>query len=104
MLQKCFEEYTFLPIRIFQRHKALSECCEVIENLSHASRSSTSVNDDNIEKVKDTVLENRHVGIREIAEDFNISYGSTQHILVSVSGMKRDNARLLLKDLNVDVK
>ena len=44
-----------------------------------ASRLSPSVNDDNIEKVKEIVLENRCVGIREIAEDLNISYGTPQY-------------------------
>ena len=66
--------------------------------MSHASRPSTSVNDDNIEKVKIIVLENRRVGIREVAEALNISYGSTQHILVHVLGMKRVAARLVRKD------
>ncbi len=40
------------------------------------------------------------IGITEISEDLNISYGSTQHILVKVLGMKRVNARLVPKDLN----
>ena len=53
------------------------------------SRPSTSVNDDNIEKVKKIEVENRRVGIREVAEALNISYGSTQHIVIHVLGMKR---------------
>ena len=69
MLQKCFGEST------------LSSC------------PSTSVNDDNIEKVKKIVLESRRVGMREVAEALNISYGSTQHIVVHVLGMKRIAAR-----------
>ena len=79
-------------------HKEFSEGREV-ENFPHASRPSTSVNDDNIEKVKKTVLEDRRVGIREVAEALNISYGSTQHIVVHVLGMKRVAARLVQKDL-----
>ena len=55
----------------------------------YGSRPSTSVNNDNIEKVKKIVLENRRVGIREVAEALNISYGSTQHIVVHVLGTKR---------------
>ena len=61
---------------------------------------STSVNDDNIENVKKIVLKNRRVGIREVAEALNISYGSTQHIAVHVLGMKRVSARLVPKVLN----
>ena len=42
----------------------------------------TSVKDNNIEKVKQIVLENRRVGNREAGEALNISYGSTEHIVV----------------------
>ena len=51
--------------------------------------------------MKKIVLENRRVGIREVAEAFNISYGSTQHIVVHVLGMKRVSARLVPQDLNI---
>ena len=78
---------------IFEWHKAFSEDREVVENLPHASRPSTSVNDDNIEKVKKILLENHHVRFREVVEALNISYGSTQHIVVHVLGMKRVAAR-----------
>lgn len=39
-------------------------------------------NDDicSIKKVADTVPENLRVDIREITEDFNLPYGSTQHL------------------------
>ena len=84
MLQKCFEETTLSKTQVFEWHKAFSEGREVVENLPHASRSSISVNDDNIEKVKKIVLQKRRVGIREVAEALNISYGPTQHIVVHV--------------------
>ena len=86
--------------QLFEWHKAFSEGRKVVENLPHASRPSTSVNDDNIEKVKKIVLENRRVGIREVAEALNISYGSTNHIVVHVLGMKRVAATIVPKDLN----
>ena len=79
--------------QVFEWHKAFSEGREVVENLPHASRPSTFVNDDNIEKVKKIVLENRRVGITEVAEALNISNGSTQHIVIYVLGMKSIAAR-----------
>ena len=60
------EKSTLSRTKVIQMHKAFSEGCE-IENLPHASRSSISVNDDKIGKEK-----------KEIAEDLNISYRSTQ--------------------------
>ena len=89
MLQKCFGKSTLSRTQLFDWHKAFSEGREVVENLPHASRSSTPVNDDDIEQVKKIVLQNRRVGVREIAEALNISYRSTQHIVVHVLGMKR---------------
>ncbi|KAJ8949729.1 hypothetical protein NQ318_005050 [Aromia moschata] len=59
---------TLSRTQVFEWHKAFSEGREVIENLHRASRPSASVNDDNIENVTEIVLENRRVGIREIAE------------------------------------
>ena len=84
MLQKCFGESTLSRTQVFEWHKAFNECREVVENLPHASRPSISVNDDNIEKVKKIVLENRRVGIRKVVVALNISYGSIQHIVVHV--------------------
>ena len=101
MLQKYFGESTLLRTQVFEWHKAFSEGRGVVENLPHASRPSTSVNDDNIEKMKKIVLENRRVGIREVEEALNISYGSTQHIVVHVLGMKRVAARLVPKDITL---
>ena len=100
MLQMCFGESTLSRTQVFKWHKAFSESREVVKNLPHVSRLSTSVNDDNIEKVKKIVLETRRVGIREVAEALKISYESTQHIVVDVLGIKRVAARLVPKNLN----
>ena len=100
MLQKCFEESTLSRTQVSEWHKSFSEGCEVVENLPHASRPSTSVNDDSIEKMKKIMLGNRRAGIRDVEEALNISYGSTQHIVVHVLVMKRVAARLVPKDLN----
>ena len=102
MLQKCFGESTLSRGQVFECHKVFSEGREVVENLPRASRPFTSVNDDNIEKVKKIVLKNVRVGIREVAKALNISYGLTQHIVVLFLGMKRVAARLVSKDRNCD--
>ena len=92
MLQKCFGKSTLSRTQVFECHKAFSEGRKVVENFPHASHPFTSVNDDNIEKVKKIVLENRRVSIREVVEAFNISYASSQHIVVYVLGMMFANA------------
>ena len=84
MLQKSFRESTLSRTQVFEWHKAFSESRQVVEDLPHASRPSSSVNDDNIKKVRKIVLENCRCGIREVAEALNISYGSTLHIVIHV--------------------
>ena len=63
--------------KLYRETRRSMEGCEIIEYLFHGSRPSISVNDEHIEKVKETVQD--RVDIREIAEDLNISNGSTQH-------------------------
>ena len=52
-----------LIAEVFVLHKAFKEGGDLL----HASRSTTAVNNDNILKVKETVLEYRRVGSSEIA-------------------------------------
>ena len=54
-----FGESTLSRMQVFEWNEAFSEGREVAENLPHASRLSTSVNDNSIEKVNRIVLENR---------------------------------------------
>lgn len=67
--------------QVFECHEAFRQSREVIENLTHASRPSNSVNDDNVKKVKETVLK------------------------IVVFALERKQriftARLILKDLNI---
>ena len=71
--EKCFVESTLSLTEVFEWHIAFSESCEVIENLSDANPPFNSVNNDNIERVKETVFESRRIGIKEIDKDPNIS-------------------------------
>lgn len=54
--------------------------------------------------VKETVLEQHPVDVGEIQKELNISYGSTQLILIHALGMKHLNARLVIKDLHLLLK
>jgi hypothetical protein len=73
----------------------------VVENLPHSCHTCNYVKDDNVEKVKEILLKNYVVGIKKIAEGLNISYETTQHILVDLLGMKHIATRIVPKDLNL---
>ena len=63
---------------------------------------STSTIDENIEAVKELILENRRISIREVADDVVISFGSCQAICVDNLGMKRAAAKIVPKLLNFE--
>ena len=59
----------------------------------------------NIEAVKETILDNRRITIREVANDVGIPFASCQAIFTEVLGMKRAAvAKIVLKLLNIEQK
>lgn len=75
--------------------QAFSEGRQVIHR-----KPSASINNDNIGKVKEALLENCRVDNRKIAKDLNTAYGSTVHILVNILYVKRINVRFVPEDLS----
>ena len=71
---------------------------DVVEDLPHSGRPSTSSTEVNIAKVKDMVTENLHLSLREIAAELSVSHESIRTILIDCLGMKPVVARLVPKD------
>lgn len=94
-----FCDSTLPRTQTLEWHKIFSEGSEVNEILPYATR--TSVVEGGIERVRETVLANRCVDIRVIAENLNISYESTQHSMVNVLGMKSGKDKVVPKKLNL---
>ena len=65
---------------------------------------STSTTNENTEAVKKTVMGNRRVTIREVAEDVGISVGSCHAIFSDILGLKRAAAKFVRKLMNFDQK
>jgi len=61
---------------------------------------STSKTDENINKVREILINNRKLTIRELAEDLNIAYGSIKDIVVNGLSLRRVAAKLDPKELN----
>lgn len=100
MLQKAFGEDCMSKTQAYDWYKSFKDGREEVTDLLRSGRPTTSTTDENINKVRELVLENRGISIHEIADDLNISYGSAEHILVDVLGMRRVAARLVPKTLN----
>ena len=67
-------------------------------------RPSISTADENVEKVKDLVTNDRRITIREVADDVGISIGSGYDIFSNLLGMKRVAAKFVPKLLNLKKK
>ena len=59
-----------------------------MEDLSLSGRLSTSSTEVNIAKVNEMVTENRHLSLREIADELSVSHESIRTILNDCLGMK----------------
>ena len=55
--------------------------------------------EENIKKVKEIVLENRHTNLKELASEHNVVCGMVQHIVVVFLVMRYIEARLIQEDL-----
>ncbi|XP_015905835.2 protein GVQW3-like [Parasteatoda tepidariorum] len=100
MLEKCFGYDSLKKTVIHQWHERFKSGRESIEDDERSGRSSTSKTDENIDKLKEMLVNNHKLTIREIAESLNISYGPVQDILVNDLGLRRVAAKLEPKDLN----
>jgi len=55
-------------------------------------------------KMREMLINNRKLTIRELVEDLNIDYGSIQDIVVNGLGLRRIAAKLVPKELNFKKK
>ena len=66
----------------------------------HSGRPSTSIDNENINKIKEMVLGNRRLTIRELVDMVGIAFGSMQTILKDHLGLNRVKSRSVPKFLN----
>ncbi|CAK9827766.1 Mariner Mos1 transposase [Anthophora retusa] len=101
MLAVAYGDSTISKTQAYEWYKKLKDGRTVVDDLPRSGRPSTSVTDENVEKVKEIVHENRRVSIREIVADIRVSFGSVHSVMNDVLGMRRIEARLVPRMLNV---
>lgn len=100
MLRKAFGTACMSKTQTYEWYKSFKEGREEIIDLPRSGRPLTSTTDENTRKVKELVLNNRHMSIRELAIELKICRTSVHGILSDMLGMKRVAGRLVSKDLN----
>ena len=89
MLTKAYGESAMSKTRVYEWYKRFQDGREDVEDDKRPGRPSTSKTDENVEKVKEMVMNDRRITIREVADDVSISIGSYHEIFSNVLGMKR---------------
>ena len=104
MLTKANADSAMSKKRAYEWYKRFQDGREDGEDDERPGRSSTSTTDENVEKVKEMVMNDRRITIREVADDVGISIGSCHEIFSNVLGMKRVAANFIPKLLNFEQK
>ena len=102
MLKKAYGESAMSKTRVYEWYKRFQDGREDIEDDERPGRPSISTTDENVEKMKEIVMNGRRITIREVADDVNISIGSCHEIFSNVLGMKRVAAKFVPKMLSFE--
>jgi len=70
-----FGEPAMSKTRVLVWYKRFQDGCKDVEDDERLGRPSTSTTDESIEKVKEMVMNDRRITIREVADDVGISIG-----------------------------
>ena len=100
MLTKTYGEFAMSKTRAYEWYTRFQDGRGDVEG---DERPSTSTNDNNVEKVKEMVMNDRRITITEVDDDV-ISIGSCHEIFSNVLGMKRVAAKFVPKLLNFEQK
>lgn len=92
MLEKAFGESVMPYSTARTWYRMFKDGREEAEDKPRSGRPSTSTTDDNVDKVKEIVLENRHSSLREVAGVLKVSHESVRSILIDQLGMAPRNA------------
>ena len=95
MLQQAFRDECMSLKQCFEWYSCFKKGRTSIDEDPRSGRPSTSTDNVHIDAVRDLILQNRRLTIREIAEDVGISFGSCQAILTEKLNMHHVAAKFV---------
>lgn len=104
MLREAFEEHSLNRTQVFEWYARFKAGRTSLEDDHRSGRPSTSKTDENVEKIRQLIHEDRRQTIHDLCTSVGISYGSCQEILTENLGMRRVAAKFVPRLLSVDQK
>jgi AraC-like DNA-binding protein len=104
MLRTAFSDNCLSQADVYQWVKQFKEGRESSTDDLHPGRPSTACNEQMVAQVCEKICADRHLTIREIAEEVNISFGSCQAILTEDLSVRRTDTKFVPLLLSNDQK
>jgi len=104
MLKIAFREEAMGKTQTYEWWKRFEEGRTSVDDDPRSGRPSTSKSDDNVAKVREVIHSNRHLTVREVAEEVSISKTVCHEILTENLGMHRIAAKFVPRLLADDQK
>ena len=101
MLRQAFGNSNMSQKTVYKWYKDFKERLqERVDDLERCERPSTSTDDQHVNKVKELVLKNRWLTVKDLADMIGISEGTVKTILKDHLGLRKVKSRLGPKTLN----
>jgi hypothetical protein len=89
MLREAFEEHSLRWTAGVEWHSRFKAGRGPVEDYERSGRPSTSKTTENVEQIRELIVENRRWTVRELTDTVGISYGVCQEILTENLNMRR---------------
>jgi len=103
-LQRAYGEHSLTRAQVFRWHKSFLESREQVEDEPRAGRLSTSITDDNVERVRSLVRSDRRLILRMISSELNLNRFTVHQILTQDLDMRKVCAKMVPKNLTTEQK
>lgn len=104
MLRQAYGSDCLSRTSVFEWHSRFKSGRESVDDNWRSGRPVTSKTDDNVDKVRDVIHEDRRRTIRQISEMIGIGYGVCQEILTEDLNMRRVAAKFVPRILTAEQK